>query len=161
MTARTGPDAPAGRRVQTLHLPAFPDPVYVMNRRTGRWETRHPPISPNARVHYQVRARAVREVKLAVAIAVTRGALVPMRAPILVDPLYVVPNERRRDPDNYAAMLKPVLDGLVEAGVLVADDRHHLTLGPVRWRVEKGLRRLELTLTEIDNAPAGAAGGRD
>ena len=39
------------------------------------------------------------------------------------------PDRRRRDPHNYMATVKPIVDGLVDAGVLPDDDAEHL-LGP-------------------------------
>ena len=39
------------------------------------------------------------------------------------------PDRRRRDPHNYMATVKPIVDGLVDAGVLPDDDAKHL-LGP-------------------------------
>ena len=39
------------------------------------------------------------------------------------------PDRRRRDLHNYMATVKPIVDGLVDAGVLPDDDAEHL-LGP-------------------------------
>lgn len=39
------------------------------------------------------------------------------------------PDRRRRDPHNFMATVKPIVDGLVDAGVLPDDDAKHL-LGP-------------------------------
>lgn len=36
--------------------------------------------------------------------------------------------KRRRDPDNLAGLVKPIMDALVEAGVLVDDDCEHVDL---------------------------------
>jgi Holliday junction resolvase RusA-like endonuclease len=53
---------------------------------------------------------------------------------------------RRRDFDNLVSGIKPLLDGLVEAGVLVDDSTEHiLTLGP--FRVESGAERDETEIT--------------
>lgn len=40
----------------------------------------------------------------------------------------VYPQRRQRDADNLTALCKPLLDGLVDSGVLVADDTDHVTL---------------------------------
>jgi Holliday junction resolvase RusA-like endonuclease len=40
----------------------------------------------------------------------------------VVSVLFRFPDRKRRDPDNYTAGLKGVLDGLVQAGVLRDDD---------------------------------------
>jgi hypothetical protein len=42
--------------------------------------------------------------------------------------LFRYPDRIRRDPDNAAASIKPVMDGLVAAGVLVDDDFAHVAL---------------------------------
>ena len=52
---------------------------------------------------------------------------------------------RKRDLDNLVAGLKPLLDGLVDAGVLVDDSSDHLiSLGPLA--VEVGARQDETVL---------------
>lgn len=45
---------------------------------------------------------------------------------------FLVKTARRRDPDNLVASLKPLIDGLVAAGVLADDDTGTLTLRPIR-----------------------------
>ena len=55
--------------------------------------------------------------------------------------------ERRRDDDNYTAMLKPAKDGLVDAGLLVDDDSKHLTTLPVTFHIDRECSRVELTVT--------------
>lgn len=49
------------------------------------------------------------------------------------------PDRRRRDPHNYMATAKPIVDGLVDAGVLPDDDHTHLA-GP-DMRAAKDLTR--------------------
>jgi len=48
------------------------------------------------------------------------------RAEITVE--YQPYDKRRRDPDNYAATGKPLIDGLVAAGVLPDDDGKHVAV---------------------------------
>jgi len=55
--------------------------------------------------------------------------------------------DRRRDPDNYMAMLKPAYDGLVDAGLLVDDDWCHLKRGEPQFELDREYPRVELTVT--------------
>lgn len=54
---------------------------------------------------------------------------------------------RRRDPDNFMAMLKSAYDGLVEAGLLVDDDWKHLKREEPQFEIDKLSPRVELTVT--------------
>lgn len=54
--------------------------------------------------------------------------------------------ERRRDTDNYMAMLKPAYDGLVDAGILIDDDWKHLKREEPRFEIDKENPRVELTV---------------
>lgn len=42
--------------------------------------------------------------------------------------LFEFPQRRRRDPDNLAGMVKPILDAIVQQGLLVDDDCDHIEL---------------------------------
>lgn len=55
--------------------------------------------------------------------------------------------KRRRDPDNFGAMSKYAIDGLVAGGLLVDDDK--ITLLPIKFEIDKKSPRLEL---EVSNA---------
>ena len=59
---------------------------------------------------------------------------------------FVFPQHRRRDEDGLAGRCKPILDALVDGGVLEADDSDHLHL-QVTARVERGTRETRLHLT--------------
>ena len=59
------------------------------------------------------------------------------------------PDRRRRDPHNYMATVKPIVDGLVDAGVLPDDDAKHL-LGPdLRRHPEVTKKRLAQPVYEF------------
>lgn len=81
----------------------------------------NPPLSLNDRMNRYARARVTREVRgdaqlLAKSYRVERGA-----GHVVVELHYQPCTRRRRDTDNLVATLKPICDGLVDAGV-VADD---------------------------------------
>jgi hypothetical protein len=94
-------------------------------------------------------------VKARVKIEVGRQGIVPVSPPVQVILRYVMPDRRARDEDNFAAIAKPVIDGLVKAGILEGDDSKRLTECVVFGKVT-GVRRLEVVLTL---APHGAAEG--
>ena len=59
------------------------------------------------------------------------------------------PDRRRRDPHNYMATVKPIIDGLADAGILPDDDAKHL-LGPdLRRRPEVTKKRLAQPVYEF------------
>lgn len=68
------------------------------------------------------------------------------RAEVVVE--FVYPTHRRRDPDNLAGLCKPLLDGLVDAGVLEADDVDHVALR-VSAKVEPGVTETRLTIADV------------
>lgn len=93
----------------------------------------HPP-NPNSTVrkHYMAN-RTVFDRWKADTWAITRAAMdrAGWVAPVgraHVAALFHYPDRRRRDPDNAAASLKPIMDGLVLAGALVDDDFAHVAL---------------------------------
>ena len=79
-------------------------------------------LSPNSRNHWRTVAKAKRDAK-AETYYLCRESGIPEhpfeKATITVT--FKVNNKRRRDIDNLFAMLKPYIDGLVVAGVLVDD----------------------------------------
>jgi len=57
---------------------------------------------------------------------------------------YIVPDRRQRDPDNFLAMFKSGIDGLVDAGVLAADSAEYLTILPVQFEYRKGVKAIRV-----------------
>lgn len=96
-----------------------------------------PLLSSNDRLHWAVKMRRVKDLRLiGCALARRRGIPPLVRAEIEV---IVHPGSRTRriDPSNYADTAKPVIDGIVDAGVLPDDNAQHLTrvsyVEGVRW----------------------------
>ena len=110
-------------------------------------------LSPNARVHYQVRARATREAKDEVIIALAQQPpalrfLRPRpyeRATVTVT--FIVPDRRNRDKGNLIGSAKPYLDGLVDAGVIADDNWKAIeeVYPPIEY--QKGVRK---TIIEVN-----------
>lgn len=101
---------------------AKPGPVPTLVR-TGVWEFGLPfttQLSLNDRKHWAVKMKDVKEWRDAAHVLARHFKVPPCRR--IVVELHLYPKgERRRDPDNLVASLKPLIDGLVDAGV-VADD---------------------------------------
>ena len=87
-----------------------------------------PPLSLNDRMHWRPKAEKVRQAREAArwAIRAAQPRPTPMAAAEVVLH-WRVPNLIRRDLDNLAATLKPVIDALVDEGVLPDDDWRHVT----------------------------------
>lgn len=103
-------------------------------------------LSPNARVHWSVRAEATLLAKEQVLVAVLeQGRQKPLdRATVTVT--FVAGDRRRRDLGNCIASAKAYLDGLVDAGVIIDDNSRVITevYPPIVY--EKGRK---LTIIEV------------
>ena len=95
--------------------------------------------SPNARVHWIVKAKHAAHYRETVRIiaqsfareysrteSATSFVIGQPPARALVDVTFIVPDKRRRDKTNYASAFKAGLDGLVDAGVIVDDSHEHI-----------------------------------
>lgn len=111
-------------------------------------------LSLNGREHWSARNRAAQSLKKA-AWAMTVNAKVPRLERIGVQVLYDPPDRRRRDHDNLGATLKPLIDGIVAAGVVSDDDTGHVApplceiTGTVHPR-----GRLRIVISELAGSPA-------
>lgn len=80
--------------------------------------------SPNARVHWGVKARAASEYRQTCKVlgrsAYNKGNA-PLQDRVDVSITFVLTSKRRRDLDNLVAMFKPGMDGLVDGGLLRDD----------------------------------------
>lgn len=79
-----------------------------------------PPLSLNQRMHWAKKAKLTKEIRREVYIRAKAARLKPS-SEITVGLVYRPRDKRRRDPSNLIATQKPILDGLVDAG-LVPDD---------------------------------------
>lgn len=89
----------------------------------GVWTLQLPltrPLSLNDRDNRFVKARRVRELRTAVML-LAKQAGIPPCARVGAELHYAPRDDRHRDRDNLVATLKPIHDGLVDAGV-VPDD---------------------------------------
>ena len=61
------------------------------------------------------------------------------------------PDKRRRDETNYMQMLKGAVDGIVDAGLICADDWQHLNNRGAISEVDRENPRVELLISEVQN----------
>lgn len=84
-----------------------------------------PPLSLNDRTHWAKKARISRELRN-LAHALARSEKVPACDFATITLHYLPAQKRRRDDLNLMATLKPLVDGLVDAGCLPDDDTSHV-----------------------------------
>lgn len=113
-------------------------------------------LNPNRAksLHWGMKGRAVsmyRDTCCIIALnAKNRGRLAPFAPPVLATVTFYVTDKRRRDIDNLDAMLKPLWDGIVDAGVLADDSAKELRHGESKLVLDRGgEKRVEVTLTEV------------
>lgn len=100
-------------------------------------------LSPNARTHWGPRHRASKEWAtegwvVGREMAAALGLHEPMRR-AKISYLFEFPTAHRRDLDNYIAMMKPFVDGLVRSGLIVDDSHEHIEYGASGSRVNREL----------------------
>lgn len=110
-------------------------------------------LSPNAsnRMHWRKKSRAVRTYRRdALLITLSWCGSFQGWPAAVAQATFFFATRRRRDADNFAAMLKPAFDGIVAAGLICNDSFEHLThekpvfdFDPKNPRVEIRLRRVE------------------
>lgn len=109
-------------------------------------------VSPNSRVHWAVRAKAVKKQRIEswAAAQVAMGEVDEKGAwrEATCQVHWYARDQRRRDKDNALASLKATFDGLVDAGLLHDDSA--LTHLPLVFMVDPKNPRIELILKRWD-----------
>lgn len=113
-----------------------------------------PPLSLNDRRSWQARHRITKQVRRD-ACLLARANRIPALDRCCVQLLYAPPDRRRRDDDNLTATLKPLCDGLVDAGI-VPDDTVQFMVKPSPRLVAAPRPRAQLWLLVTELPPAGA-----
>lgn len=90
-----------------------------------------PPLTANQRMHYMQRARLTRALRDGANTAVKAASTPEQRASwplprVRVQLVWNVTDRRRRDEDNIVPTLKPICDGLVDAGVVPDDTPEYM-----------------------------------
>jgi Holliday junction resolvase RusA-like endonuclease len=85
-------------------------------------------VSANDRDHWRVKARKVAEIRNVAEIYVWNRGMPAGLDHITVGLVYVPRDRRRRDADNLVVpLMKALVDGIVDAGVVADDDTEHVT----------------------------------
>jgi crossover junction endodeoxyribonuclease RusA len=110
------------------------------------------PLSLNGREHWRVKAKKVAQVRKDACLS-ARAAHIPHCSRISVELHYAPRDMRRRDPLNLVATLKPVEDGLVDAGVVPDDTPQYVlpTMPVVDAPIHGKHGRIYVVIREIDN----------
>ena len=105
-------------------------------------------FSPNSRVHWSARAADGKTVKEDV-YYLLRAQLttIPQLKAIALKYTIVVPDNRRRDYDNFISRTKPITDALVHAGLLPDDTPQYIKDFRLTFQYEKGK---SATIIEIE-----------
>jgi crossover junction endodeoxyribonuclease RusA len=104
--------------------PAAPDPP--LRTWTLDLPYRTPPLSLNgARGNHYARARTVKQVRRLAGFLAQQARIPPLRR-CSIELHYAPTDRRRRDPHNLVATLKPIEDGIVDAGVVPDDTAEYV-----------------------------------
>lgn len=108
-------------------------------------------LTSNSKEHPQAVGRKRRALRRRSWAAAKQAKLMAYRGPVHIMALITYRTTGRADPTNAIDTCKPIIDGLVDAGVLVDDDSSHV-LGPDmrrdKGRSPKGWHRVRLVMTD-------------
>jgi len=109
-----------------------------------------PPITANKSYHWREKARLTKDIRQATALLAHR---IPPLGKCRVSLVWVVTDGRRRDGgENVTPTLKPMIDGLVDAGVVLDDTPDLVTRDmPFIQRInkEEGVAHMQLRIEKI------------
>ncbi|MEH3142489.1 MAG: hypothetical protein PGN37_20420 [Mycobacterium kyogaense] len=87
---------------------------------------KRPPLTANQRMHWAEKSRVTRDVRQAVAL-LARSVKAPPTERLAVTLHYRQAVKRRIDAHNLYALVKPCVDGLIDAKVCPDDDTEHVS----------------------------------
>jgi len=110
-------------------------------------------LSPNFRGHWAVRARAVKEYREFVRLTCLDAKVVsssPEEWKIIEKAILYITfrfrQRRGRDVDNYIGSSTPLINGLVDAGLIKADDFEHLHIGGIEMDYQAKNEGVEISI---------------
>lgn len=110
-------------------------------------------LTDNARLHWAAKSRRVRALRLRASYLAHDWDTSPRSGRVRIIATIITRTRTRFDPTNADAAVKPILDGIVDAGILPDDDSTHL-IGPDFRRGEpdphlpRGWHRVEIRIEE-------------
>ena len=78
--------------------------------------------------------------------------------PVVITYRWVGKTLNMPDPDNVVSRAKPVLDGIVEAGLIADDSRAHVSFAPVVYEKDKDNPRLVVEIERVMDRAAETEG---
>lgn len=108
-----------------------------------------PPLRSNQRLHWGAKAKLTKRIRVDAglrAFEASRCGRFPVTGRVVVTLIWSVTDERKRDVGAASPTLKAWIDGMVDGGLLPADD--HTVVAEERLRIEVGNRkgvRVEIT----------------
>lgn len=120
-----------------MSIPVFPESVQT----DAPFETEfkfdwiRPPLHANQRLGWRENARRVKDVRLAAKLHANRVPALPRIEVVLT---WVVKDRRRRDTINLASLVKALVDGLVDAGIVPDDTPQYVSTPEARIEYQKG-----------------------
>jgi crossover junction endodeoxyribonuclease RusA len=106
-------------------------------------------LNANDRLHWGAKRPITRQLRTD-AFKLAKAAKIPRLERARIDCTYEPPDRRRRDSANWSDTAKPLVDGLVDAGVL-DDDDHTRVDGPFMHIGDVHARgRIVLEITELE-----------
>jgi hypothetical protein len=120
----------------------------VRKRRTGKLYTRRPWLNANDRDHWRVLRPINKQWRQFGREAAEAADLPKGLDHVQIDAYIIRPTEIRSDAPNFYPTVKPIVDGLVDYG-LVEDDANDYVTGPFLHPGGKGPAAVRLVITEV------------
>jgi hypothetical protein len=115
-------------------------------------------LNKDRRMHWRTKGRLVKAWRFATwaaaCNALGKDASRRARGPSIVSIELPVPDRRRRDPHNYFSTVKPIVDGLVDAGVWPDDTPEWVTTVEPTFRITKSDQTITVRISPRDEVPA-------
>ena len=110
----------------------------------------HRCLSPNARVHWTVKAGVTKKARRLAreAVEAEEVCTAPWQA-VEAQEAFYFPTNRNRDERNAVAMLKAYYDGIVDSGLIPDDNHQVLSHGQPTFHTDKENPRVEITITQL------------
>lgn len=108
-----------------------------------------PPLKDNGREHWAVKARKTRELRNLACLLARSQRLPRGLERVRVDLHWQPATVRRRDVWGAVPTLKPLVDGLVDYGLVADDDIEHVLLGCHVDQARRGHAACWLTITDL------------
>ena len=106
-----------------------------------------PPLTENQRLHWALKARVTKDVRLTGRLLTAR---LGRQTAVRVTLTWIVADHRKRDEDNLVPTLKALCDGIVDAGIVPDDTREFMIKDMPRIEYRAGAqRRMELTVVPL------------